>query len=147
VPAILERPRLRLLEVIDTGVIDAYIPGCVSERRPWVTVVETPAYLARAERILDEVQRQAVVDLLTANPEIGDVIQGTGGARKVRFAVDGRGKSGGARVIYFFHNEGMPVFLLAVYTKNQKANLSAADKNAMQKLCKAIVATYAKRGG
>jgi len=49
-------------------------------------------------------------------------------------------------VIYFFHNEGMPVFLLTVYTKNQKANLSAADKSAMQKLCKAIVATYAKKG-
>jgi len=55
-------------------------------------VVETPVYLARAEKILDEVQRQAVVDLLTVNPEIGDVIQGTGGARKVRFALDGRGK-------------------------------------------------------
>ena len=118
----------------------------MSERRPWVTVVETPAYLARAERILDETQRQAVVDLLTSNPEVGDVMQGTGGARKVRFAVEGRGKSGGARVIYFFHNEGMPVFLLTVYTKNQKANLSAADKNAMQKLCRAIVATYTKRG-
>jgi hypothetical protein len=122
------------------------IPPHVSERRPWVTVVETPVYLARAERILDEVQRQAVVDLLTVNPEIGEIIQGTGGARKVRFALGGRGKSGGARVIYFFHNEGMPVFLLTVYTKSQRANLSAADKNAMQKLCKAIVGTYAKKG-
>src|SRR5215216_4487236 len=47
------------------------IPGPVSERRPWVTVVETPVYLARAEKILDEGQRQSVVDLLTINPEIG----------------------------------------------------------------------------
>ena len=109
-------------------------------------MVETPVYLARADKILDEAQHQAVVDLLTINPEIGDVIQGTGGARKVRFALDGRGKSGGARVIYFFHDEGMPIFLLTVYAKNQKANLSAADRNAMQKLCKAIVATYTKKG-
>jgi hypothetical protein len=134
------------LGVIDIGVIDAYTPS-VSQRRPWVTVVETSVYLARAEKILDEAQRQAVVDMLTVNPEVGDVIQGTGGGRKVRFALEGRGKSGGARVIYFFHNEGMPVFLLTVYTKNQKANLSAADRNAMQKLCKAIVATYSKKGG
>jgi hypothetical protein len=122
------------------------ISGSVSERRPWVTVVETPVYLARAEKILDEGQRQSVVDLLTVNPDLGDLIQGTGGARKARFALDGRGKSGGARVIYFFHNEGIPVFLLTVYTKNEKSNLSMADKNAMQKLCKAIVATYAKKG-
>jgi hypothetical protein len=56
-----------------------------------------------------------------ANPEAGDLMPETGGVRKLRWALPGKGKRGGARVIYFFHDERLPVFLLAMYGKNEEA--------------------------
>jgi hypothetical protein len=63
-----------------------------------------------------------------ANPDVGDIIPETGGVRKLRWSVRGRGKRGGVRVIYYFHSEAFPLFLLTVYTKNQKANLTKAGE-------------------
>jgi hypothetical protein len=64
------------------------------------TVVETPTYLAAAEGLFSETERAEIVMMVAADPECGDVMAGTGGFRKVRFARQGMGKSGGARVIY-----------------------------------------------
>jgi hypothetical protein len=64
------------------------------------SVVETPSYLRRAERIFSEEEREAIVVLVSSNPECGDVIQGTGGFRKVRVGRGYSGKRGGARVVY-----------------------------------------------
>jgi hypothetical protein len=75
-----------------------------------------------------------LVEFIGANPEAGDLIPEAGGIRKLRWALPGGGKRGGARVIYFFHNETLPVFLVALYGKNEKANLSEAERNAMAKL-------------
>jgi hypothetical protein len=80
--------------------------------RPWLTIVETLAYLTRAEKLLSAEERDQVVEMLAQDPECGDIMKETGGVRKVRFAMEGRGQSGGARVIYFFYNEGSPLFLL-----------------------------------
>jgi hypothetical protein len=82
---------------------------------------------------LSEQERADIVWMLAGDPECGDVITGTGGFRKVRFALHGRGKSGGARVIYFLHNETLPIYIFAVYAKNEKANLTQAEKNALRK--------------
>jgi hypothetical protein len=68
----------------------------------------------------------------------GEIIQGTGGVRKVRVALPGRGKSGGARVIYYFHSERLPVFALTLFAKNEKADLTAAERNAMAKVVRTI---------
>ena len=83
------------------------------------TVVETPAYLDDAERLLDGAERDAVVDMVSANPLCGVVVPGTGGVRKVRVGVEGRGKRGGARVIYLFGGDDVPVFLLALFAKRR----------------------------
>ena len=115
--------------------------------RPRLTVVETIGYLSDATTLFTDEERQAVVDMVATDPACGEVMKGCGGARKVRFALQGRGKSGGARIVYLFHNEGMPAFLLAVFAKNEKANLSKAEQNAMQRVCKAIVSNYGKKGG
>ncbi len=79
-----------------------------------LTVVETPGYLRRAEGLLDADERAKVIDMVAASPAAGDLIQGTGGLRKVRIALSGRGKSGGARLITFFHDLAMPVFLITI---------------------------------
>jgi hypothetical protein len=105
-----------------------------------ITVAETPEYLRCAERLLSAVERADVVTYLAAHPRAGDLMQGTGGVRKLRWALGGRGKSGGARVIYYFHSEAMPLYLLTVYGKNERANLSGAERNDLAGLVRILKA-------
>ena len=109
------------------------------------TVVETPSYLADAERLFSSDERKAVVDRLAADPTCGVVIPGSGGIRKVRFGFGARGKSGGARIIYLFSGMHLPVFILAVFAKNEKANVSAADRNALGKMVVAMIEDYRRQ--
>lgn len=109
------------------------------------TVVETPAYLADAERLFSPEERASVVERLASDPTCGVVIPGSNGVRKVRFAFGGRGKSGGARIIYLFGGDGVPVFVLAAFAKNEKTNLSAAERNALGKMVTAMLANYRRR--
>jgi len=74
-------------------------------------------------------ERLEIVSMVAADPECGDLIQGTGGFRKVRVGRRGMGKRGGARVIYILRNERFPIFLVAAYAKNDKANLSKKERN------------------
>ncbi len=83
-----------------------------------------------------------MITTLAKDPMRGDVIRGTGGVRKLRIATGGRGKNGGARVIYYFYNRTMPLFLLSVYGKNEQADLSQATRNEMPKVVRALVETY-----
>lgn len=112
-----------------------------------MTVVETDRFIKDASQLLAEAERMNLVAFIAANPESGDLIPETGGVRKLRWALPGRGKRGGARVIYYFHNEQIPVFLLAAYGKNEKANLTKAERNAMAKLVPILVAGYSSRSG
>jgi hypothetical protein len=82
------------------------------------------------------------VNTIANNPEAGDVIPGTGGARKVRFAGRGRGKSGGFRVITFYSGPDVPVFLLNVFAKGDKINLTAAERNELRAILADIVTAY-----
>jgi hypothetical protein len=106
------------------------------------TVVETPSYLADAERLFSPDERRAIVDRLAGDPMCGVVIPGSGGIRKVRFGFGARGKSGGARIIYLFSGANLPVFALAAFAKNEKANLSVAERNALAKMVEALVKSY-----
>jgi hypothetical protein len=71
---------------------------------------------------------------------------GTGGLRKLRWALPGRGKRGGARVIYYFHDSNMPLFLLTAYAKNQRDDLSDDDRNTLRKLTAILIDRYKSRG-
>jgi hypothetical protein len=109
------------------------------------TVVEMPSYLAHAEKLFSSVERAAIVDRLAADPKCGVVVPGGGGIRKVRFGFGARGKSGGARIVYLYGGEDIPVFILAVFAKNEKDNLSAAERNALSKLVDDVVKGYRRR--
>jgi len=106
------------------------------------TVVETPAYLAIATKLFSEQERSDIVAVVAADPECGDLIRGTGGFRKVRVARRGMGKRGGARVVYIWRNEKLPVFLITVFSKNEKENLSMAERNALKRRADSIFETY-----
>jgi hypothetical protein len=91
---------------------------------------------------MSDTEREELVTFVGANPEAGEIIPGTGGVRKIRWGLAGRGKRGGARVIYYYHDERFPVFLLAAYAKNEKSNLSMAERNAMRRVIPILVAGY-----
>lgn len=96
-------------------------------------VIETPDYLADAKETgLTVQERIAIVTLLATTPNAGMPIPGTGGARKLRFAGRGKGKSGGYRVVTFYTGEGVPVFLLNVFAKGDRIDLTQADRNALR---------------
>jgi len=109
------------------------------------TVIETPEYLrdARAGGLTDS-ERLTIVDYIANHPDAGDSIPGTGGARKVRFAGRGKGKSGGYRIITFYTGPEFPVFLLNVFAKGEKINLTMAERNALKAILAEIAATYRK---
>jgi hypothetical protein len=110
-----------------------------------MTVVETPGFLRDAAAAMAEDERAEVVSFLAANPDAGDIMRDTGGARKLRWRAPGRGKRGGVRVIYYFYNESLPVFLLNIFAKNEKANLTQAERSEMKALLPRLVAGYQRR--
>lgn len=106
-------------------------------------VVETPEFIKEAKKCMDDTSQKEFVNFIAANPMTGNIITGTGGARKIRWAGDSnQGKRGGVRVIYYYHNTSMPIFLFTVYGKNAKANLSKAECNLLQTITKQIKSTY-----
>jgi hypothetical protein len=108
----------------------------------YMTVVETKRFIADASGSLTEDERTEFIQFIAQDPTKGDLIQGTGGVRKVRWARGGRGKSGGVRIIYYYHNPTIPIFLLTLYRKNQKATITPAEKNLMKQIVRQIVDTY-----
>jgi len=99
-----------------------------------LTIVELPEYVRSATKLLSAEENASLLDYLAKHPEAGAVLQGTGGIRKLRFAAKGKGKSGGVRIIYYFYNRSIPLFLLSAYGKNEKANLSKTEANELSKL-------------
>jgi hypothetical protein len=104
-------------------------------RRTMQTVIETDSYLRDAKDAgMAEEERNAAVDLIAADPEAGDVMQGTGGVRKTRLAGRGKGKSGGYRIVWYFGGGDIPVFLITVFGKGEKANLTQGERNALRSM-------------
>lgn len=93
-----------------------------------ITIIELPSFLSQIGASMTSSERDEFINFLAKNPEIGDLITGTGGVRKVRWSGNNKGKRGGVRVIYYYYNESCPVFLLTVYGKNDKADLTSEQK-------------------
>lgn len=112
-------------------------------KNTWITVVETPEFLRQTEGFMDDISRKEFIDFIAKNPTAGDLMPGTGGARKIRWATHShKGKRGGSRIIYYYHSEKMPLFLFTAYKKNQKENLSTNEKRALQMIIQLIIETY-----
>jgi hypothetical protein len=110
------------------------------------TVIETEAYLSDAKRAgLSEQERMSIVECIARDPQAGDEIQGTGGARKIRFAGKGKGKRGGYRVITFFSGTDIPVFLLNVFAKNERVDLTQVERNEFKATLGALAAAYRRK--
>lgn len=107
------------------------------------TVIQTPTFLAdaKAAGVTDD-EMLAIVNTISADPQAGDVIVGTGGARKVRIGGKGKGKSGGYRIITFYAAEDVPVFLLALVSKGQRANISPAERNELRVILGTLADAY-----
>ena len=104
------------------------------------TVVELPEFLRRAKAIMSDEERIAIVNFIAANPEAG--ISLGGGLRKVRIAREGGGKSGGYRTIYIFGGTHVPLFLVTVFAKTEKDNLSKIEQAELIAMSKALLARY-----
>ncbi len=87
---------------------------------------------------MSDEEREAVVTLIAENPEAGEIMPGCGGARKLRVAKPGSGKSGGYRVITYYAGSEFPAFLLTVFGKGEKANLTKAERNALAEFTKSL---------
>jgi hypothetical protein len=108
-------------------------------------IVESPDLAADAKAAgLSGADIDRIVSRVASDPEGGAVIPGTGGARKVRFAGRGKGKSGGYRVITFYTGPDLPVFLLTVFGKGEKVDLTTAERNALRRDLGRIVELYRK---
>lgn len=104
-----------------------------------VTIVEHPTYLKRAEKLLTPGQMDEIADTLAAHPLSGQVMPGTGGFRKWRYAgVVGKGKSGGVRIIHLFVSDAGIVHIVAIYAKSDRANLTKAEQNELYALAQIL---------
>jgi hypothetical protein len=112
-----------------------------------LTVVELPHYLRKAEALLSKEDRESAVSYLAAHPTAGVLLQGTCGIRKLRWATGGRGKSGGVRLVYYYCDAEIPLFMITVFAKNERANLSKAERNELAKLATALRDGYRGRRG
>lgn len=111
----------------------------------WLTVVMMPMFEKRAAEILSAEQLDDILDIVAQHPEIGELIAGTGGVRKWRYAnKPGKGKSGGARMIHYYINEDSPVIMVTAFDKGDQANLTDRQKNEMKKLTAILKEEYGK---
>ena len=110
-----------------------------------LTVVETPSFLRDAKKLLDDEEREALVHYLASSPNAGVLIQGTGGIRKIRWMREDSGKSGAYRIIYFFHSLEIPLFILNIFAKNEKANISQAERNELKQLAGLLLEQYRRK--
>lgn len=96
--------------------------------------VETAVFTSQISGLMNDDNYGELQRHLASNPQAGDVIRGTGGLRKIRVAANGHGKSGGARIIYYYFASASQIALIFAYPKNVQENLTPAQKSALKKI-------------
>jgi len=110
-----------------------------------IGIAELPSFIRLADKLLSQDERSDLISYLAKNPKAGNLIVGTGGVRKLRWCRSGQGKSGGVRVIYYFHDDAVPLYLLTLFAKGDKANLSKAERNNLAGLVDLLVRIWKGR--
>ena len=110
----------------------------------YVRFVETSVFTKRLVQLTDDDAYRRFQAELAANPEKGKLIQGTGGLRKARMAARGKGKRGGARVIYLYLETATVIYLVYVYDKGEADDLTATQKKELKAIAEAIKEEYRK---
>lgn len=105
------------------------------------TIIETRVF-TKTSGFLKDTEKDRLIEFIARNPGVGDLIPNSGGIRKVRFALEGGGKSGGARIFTYFYDDENPVYLLAALKKSQKSDLSREELAALRELSKSIRDTH-----
>lgn len=109
-------------------------------------VAELPQFLRDLAAVgISEAEHQAIIDAIAANPRQGDEIRSSGGVRKVRFAGRGKGKSGGYRVVTAYFGPNVPVYLLAVLSKGERGNFTAAEISRFKSFTQQIARYWRRR--
>lgn len=108
-----------------------------------VAIAEMPSFTREARALFDDAELEELRCHAALFRELGSVVRETGGLRKLRWATDNnKGKSHGARIIYYYGGDHMPLYLIAVYGKSKKVSLSAAERKAARKLVEALKRQY-----
>tara|TARA_X000000368_G_scaffold374340_2_gene325959 strand:+ start:28175 stop:28507 length:333 start_codon:yes stop_codon:yes gene_type:complete len=107
------------------------------ENKP-TTTIETDGFIAKADALMTAAERNDIVSTIAYDPMMGDAMRGCGGFRKARFAGKGKGKSGGFRVIWFPGTDTSPNYVIDVFSKSDKVNLTKAQQAALAKIAKQL---------
>jgi hypothetical protein len=110
-----------------------------------VTVSETTAFRRTASVIMPPSEIESLIDHLARHPEAGNLIPGTGGVRKLRWWRAGIGKRGGTRVIYYYHDNTIPLLLLLAYAKSSASDITPDQRRRIADLVEDFVRTQKKR--
>jgi hypothetical protein len=102
------------------------------------TVAETPTFQRAADKLLSAQDRSDLIAYLARYPNAGDIIPGTGGVRKLRYAYRGIGKSGAVRVIYYWFDDDCPIYALLLYGKGAQVDLTSEQKQAVKAFAETI---------
>ena len=103
-----------------------------------LTVVEMTPFIHAVQEVWNESERITFISYIAENYEAGDLIRGAGGLRKIRWTRPGIGKRGGVRVIYYYYDQGAPVFLVTAFAKNEKEDLTADDRKYLTALIESL---------
>lgn len=97
-------------------------------------IIETSIFTKNVKNLLSDDEYRLLQNVLIKNPEIGKVMKGTGGLRKVRWGIKGKGKSGGIRTIYYWFKANEIILMLLIYQKNEQDNLTTAQTKILKKI-------------
>lgn len=101
-----------------------------------MVIIETPTFTKRIKSVMSEEEYRNFQNALLDKPDIGKIIKGSGGIRKVRWSGSGRGKRGGTRLIYYWATEKDQIYMLFVFAKNEKSDLTKDQLAVLKKLVK-----------
>jgi hypothetical protein len=110
-----------------------------------VTVAELPEFSRRSAKLLSETERQDIICFLAHAPKSGVLIEGCGGIRKLRWRRGNKDKSGGVRIVYYFYNDHVPLYLITLFAKGDRANLTRAERNDLRDLVGELITSSLRK--